>query len=103
MSFSKVRIDEKQAGKLGVNMTKAELVASVLKSMSPELKQLWKNGELEIIGLNERITYHKLHEGEDTPYTHIFNQESVCFFVQKWNSIIITGKKIRYENNFIDD
>ena len=72
-----------------------------LKNCPKELEEFFKNCEL--IGLNERVTYHKMSEKEDMPYTHLFDNPTILLKNKKYPMLVIYGPKIRYVNKFIED
>lgn len=84
-----------------IDQTKFELAEKIFKSVSPDLLELFR--DCEIVGLNERVTYHKMQENEEVPYTHVFENETILLKHKKYPLLLIFGPKIKYKNNFIEN
>ena len=68
----------------------------------PWIAKMIENGEVELVGLNQRVTYNKMHKDEDMAFTHIFDNPCILLKVKKNSMLIIYGEHIVYENKFID-
>jgi hypothetical protein len=84
----------------GTDPGKYDLLKEVVDSLPSEVKKLVKKSEL--IGLCERVTYHKLASKEDAPYTHIFDDATIIVKIKDHPVILIYGPKIVYRRNFIE-
>lgn len=88
-----------------INARKWRILQKVLakaEKTCPELAQKIKNNEVELIGIGERVTYHKMHNDEDMPYTHVFDNPTVLLKCNNSTQLIIFSDHIVYENKFID-
>ncbi len=76
------------------------ILEKVTDSLPEDLKKMFKGGEL--IGLCERVTYHKMAKKEDAPYTHIFDDATIIVKLKDCPVILIYGPGIVYRRNFIE-
>lgn len=84
-----------------LDKNKLALFAEIIKTASDEIKAIFK--ECDVVGLNERVTYHKMKKNENMPYTHIFENEAVLLKMRNHPILIIYGPKIEYKNGFIEN
>jgi hypothetical protein len=78
---------------------KLALALKIAESMPDDIFEIMKS--CEIVGLNERVTYHKFWKKEIDPYTHIFDNETVLLKHKKYPLLIIYGPKIEYIDGYI--
>ena len=88
-----------------IDPEKWAILSKVLKNADKKCKwiaQMIRDNEVELIGILERTTYHKMHVDEDVPYTHIFDNPAILLKHKKSSTLFIYGEHIVYENKFID-
>lgn len=88
-----------------VDAQKWKLLKEVLKDADkkcPWIAKLIREKKVELVGLNERVTYHKMHKSEEVPYTHIFDNECILLKFVDSPVLLIYGKHIRYKNKYIE-
>jgi hypothetical protein len=90
----------KDAKKLGWSSEKYELIKLIIDNAPKEIQDILR--ACELVGLNERVTYHKPGQKEEVPYTHIFENECVIVKHKQHPMLIIYGPKIEYVDNFIE-
>lgn len=98
-------VDVKDEKPSDINERKWRILHKVLakaENTCPPLAQKIIDNEVELIGICERVTYHKMHNDEDTPYTHIFDNPTVLLKDKNSSQLIIFSEHIIYENKFID-
>lgn len=84
-----------------IDKEKFALAKKVFDACPAEILEVLK--ECDLVGLNERVTYHKIWEGEEVPYTHVFENETILLKHKKYPLLLIYGPKIKYRNNFIEN
>lgn len=98
-------VDVKAGKPNDINDRKWRLLHKVLKKAEktcPTIAKKIINNEVELIGICERVTYHKMHDGEDMPYTHVFENPTVLLKEKNSSQLIIFSDHIVYENKFIE-
>jgi len=83
-----------------IDSEKHDLLKEIVDSLPEKLKVIFKDTEL--IGLCERVTYHKMDSKEDVPYTHIFDDATMIVIDKKYPVILIYSPQIVYRRNFIE-
>lgn len=78
------------------------LLQECLEKCPKWLTSMIKKKQVELIGICERVAYHKMHKDENVPYTHIFDHPSILLKHLDSSSLFIYSPTIVYVNKFID-
>ena len=84
----------------GISPTKYKMIKEILSKANDQIQDILR--ECELIGINERVTYHKIQKDEKVPYTHIFDNASIIVKHKKLPLLLIYSPGIKYIRNFIE-
>jgi predicted transcriptional regulator len=83
-----------------IDIKKLSLIKDIIGKTPKDIKKLLS--AFELVGINERVTYHKIQKGEKMPYTHIFENATILCMHRKLPILLIYGPHIKYIRNFIE-